>query len=59
MEVPVVDVQAPSVHSLQVFITLYTPMLPGSGIEMGFLGGGSSSNGCTGPLCTQSTSKYL
>jgi hypothetical protein len=34
-------------------------MFPGSGIEMGYLGGESSSSGCTGPFCTQSTSKYL
>jgi extradiol dioxygenase family protein len=26
---------------------------------MGSLGGESSSSGCTGPFCTQSTSKYL
>ena len=37
-------------------------MFPGSGMgtgSMGSLGGGMSSSGCTGPFCTQSTSKYL
>jgi hypothetical protein len=31
----------------------------GSGMTNGSMGGGSSSSGCTGPFCTQSTSKYL
>ena len=31
---------------------MYTPMFPGSGTDMGSLGGGSSSSGCT-----QSTSQ--
>ena len=43
----------------------FNPMFPGnsmgsgSGMTMGSMGGGSSSSGCTGPFCTQSTSKYL
>jgi hypothetical protein len=34
-------------------------MFIGSGMGMGSLGGESSSSGCTGPFCTQSTSKYI
>lgn len=56
----VLDVQAHSVHSLQVSIySTLQSYVYWQWYRMGSMGGGSYSSGCKGPFCTQSMSKYL